>query len=294
VCLQCGVAMPSHSRFCGQCGAPADLFAQGLSASTVIGASNIPPAPLAFVASGAGESASGASPAWADPHVQAPPALTADEQPPLRWNDWLIVGGAAAALSLQVLIAAGQSRYELFDLVVLIQGAAIVSSAVMILFAAKRIPSHGRLRYGILAGLGVMSLSLTVLASSGSILALIAGAVVLTGAIAGLIKPGASSPQLQPDPRAWQAQPTMVYVMPGNPASLGAPGIGVAGFVLSILGVPAVGIVLSWVGYAQASREGRRTGLCLAGIIIGFAWLVVLLGLFIVFYVIASRYGSPY
>ena len=88
--------------------------------------------------------------------------------------------------------------------------------------------------------------------------------------------------------------PVRCYARRRDNWTFSAPGIGVAGFVLSILGVPAVGIVLSWVGYAQASREGRRTGLCLAGIIIGFAWRVVLLGLFIVFYVIASRYGSPY
>jgi hypothetical protein len=85
----------------------------------------------------------------------------------------------------------------------------------------------------------------------------------------------------------------MAYLVPGGPANLGAPGIGVAGFVLSLLGASPIGIVLSWVGYAQAKREGRQSGLCLAGII-GFAWLVVGVGLFVVLYVIASRVGSSY
>ena len=54
-----------------------------------------------------------------------------------------------------------------------------------------------------------------------------------------------------------------------------APGIGVAGFVLSLLGISLIGIILSWIGYAKAKREGRPRGLCLAGIIIGFAWLAI-------------------
>jgi multisubunit Na+/H+ antiporter MnhB subunit len=54
----------------------------------------------------------------------------------------------------------------------------------------------------------------------------------------------------------------------------GTPGIGIAGFVLSILGFSIIGLVLSWVGYAQAKREGRPSGLCLAGIIIGAVWLL--------------------
>ncbi len=54
----------------------------------------------------------------------------------------------------------------------------------------------------------------------------------------------------------------------------GSPGIGVAGFVLVIVGlfvplVGLVGLILSIVGYAQAKREGLSTGLSLAGIIIG-------------------------
>ena len=57
--------------------------------------------------------------------------------------------------------------------------------------------------------------------------------------------------------------------------SPGGPGIGVAGFVLSLLGISLIGIILSWIGYAKAKREGRPRGLCLAGIIIGFAWFAI-------------------
>ena len=64
-------------------------------------------------------------------------------------------------------------------------------------------------------------------------------------------------------------------MQPAATNSLGAPGIGVAGFVLSLLGISLIGIILSWIGYAKAKREGRPRGLCLAGIIIGFAWLAI-------------------
>ena len=54
-----------------------------------------------------------------------------------------------------------------------------------------------------------------------------------------------------------------------------APGIGVAGFVLSLLGISLPGLILSWVGYAKAKREGLPSGLCIAGIIIGAVGLVI-------------------
>ena len=63
---------------------------------------------------------------------------------------------------------------------------------------------------------------------------------------------------------------------PSTSSRLGTPGIGIAGFVLSLLGISLIGVILSWIGYAQAKREGRPRGLCLAGIIIGFALPVVL------------------
>lgn len=72
------------------------------------------------------------------------------------------------------------------------------------------------------------------------------------------------------------AQPT-IGMPTGQPATKpqGAPGIGVAGFVCVLVGlfVPLVGIVglvLSIVGYRQAKREDRPSGLALAGMVIGF------------------------
>jgi hypothetical protein len=65
-------------------------------------------------------------------------------------------------------------------------------------------------------------------------------------------------------------------------SSLGAPGVGIAGFVLSLLGFSVLGIILSWVGLSQAKREGRPTGLCVAGIVIGFVWLAISIILVIV------------
>lgn len=65
-------------------------------------------------------------------------------------------------------------------------------------------------------------------------------------------------------------------------SNLGAPGVGVAGFVLSLLGFSLLGIILSWMGLSQAKREGRPTGLCIAGIVIGFIWLAISIILIIV------------
>jgi multisubunit Na+/H+ antiporter MnhB subunit len=65
-------------------------------------------------------------------------------------------------------------------------------------------------------------------------------------------------------------------------SGLGTPGVGVAGFILSLLGFSLLGIILSWVGLRQARREGRPTGLCVAGIIIGFVWLAISIILIIV------------
>lgn len=58
------------------------------------------------------------------------------------------------------------------------------------------------------------------------------------------------------------------------PQPQGAPGIGVAGFVCVLVGlfiplVGIVGLVLSIIGYRQAKREDRPSGLAFAGMIVG-------------------------
>lgn len=59
----------------------------------------------------------------------------------------------------------------------------------------------------------------------------------------------------------------------------GAPGIGIAGFICSLLGillgVLLIGLVLSWVGHRQAVRGGRPTSLCMAGVIIGVVGMLL-------------------
>jgi hypothetical protein len=66
------------------------------------------------------------------------------------------------------------------------------------------------------------------------------------------------------------------------------PAIGIAGFVLSIVGASIIGLILSWVGYAQAKREGQSSGLCLAGIIIGGVGLAATIIVLIVILAAAS------
>ncbi len=79
-------------------------------------------------------------------------------------------------------------------------------------------------------------------------------------------------------------------------AAPGSPGIGVAGFVLALVGlfvpvVGGVGFIFSIVGYRQAKREGLSTGLSLAGIIIGA--IATLIGIIIVvLFVGAFSFGS--
>ncbi|GEM_PF-1829242 len=80
---------------------------------------------------------------------------------------------------------------------------------------------------------------------------------------------------------------------PGSAPAQGAPGIGVAGFVLSLLGFAVIGFVLSWVGLAQARREGRPTGLCVAGIVIGAVWTILLVAFVAFILVVASRVSVP-
>ena len=71
-----------------------------------------------------------------------------------------------------------------------------------------------------------------------------------------------------------QVAPGTTTVVVQQHASPGSPGIGVAGFILVIIGliVPFVGLIgfiMSIVGYRQAKREGLSTVLSLAGLIVG-------------------------
>jgi len=63
--------------------------------------------------------------------------------------------------------------------------------------------------------------------------------------------------------------------------------------VLVGLFVPLVGLVgfiLSWVGYAQAKREGRPQGLALAGTIIGA--VATILGVLFIILILAISVGG--
>lgn len=93
--------------------------------------------------------------------------------------------------------------------------------------------------------------------------------------------------------RAGTNPPPGVYApaFAGLPADAGAPGIGIAGFVLSLCGVSLLGLILSWVGYSQAKREGRPTGLCVAGIVLGGVWIGISLIIFLSITSAASTYS---
>jgi hypothetical protein len=102
-----------------------------------------------------------------------------------------------------------------------------------------------------------------------------------------------------PAPTVVSAQGVPVQLAPGTTtvvvhqhASPGSPGVGVAGFILVIVGliVPFVGLVgfiMSIFGYRQAKREGLSTGLSLAGIIIGA--IATILGILILLLIVSIR-----
>lgn len=88
-----------------------------------------------------------------------------------------------------------------------------------------------------------------------------------------------------------QVAPGTTTVVVQQHASPGSPGIGVAGFILVIVGlivpfVGLVGLILSIVGYRQAKREGLSTGLSLAGTIIGA--IATILGILILLFVLGT------
>ncbi|OUM42638.1 DUF4190 domain-containing protein [Arthrobacter sedimenti] len=59
--------------------------------------------------------------------------------------------------------------------------------------------------------------------------------------------------------------------------------LGIAGFVLSILGpLSLIGLILSIIAFVQSRKAGMKNGLALAGIIIGAVITVGLITLFVV------------
>lgn len=82
-----------------------------------------------------------------------------------------------------------------------------------------------------------------------------------------------------------------------RPAQPGVPGVGLAGFILAILGIATagvtclVGLPLSCAGYWQAKREGRPVGLCVAGIVMSAIGVVVVIS--IVILVIVALLALP-
>ena len=84
--------------------------------------------------------------------------------------------------------------------------------------------------------------------------------------------------------------PPATTVIVQQPAP-GSPGIGVAGFVLVLVGlfVPflgLIGFIMSIVGYRQAKREGLNTGLSLAGVIIGA--IATVIGIIVLLAILAA------
>ena len=76
-----------------------------------------------------------------------------------------------------------------------------------------------------------------------------------------------------------------------SPVTASSNGVGIAGFVTGLLGallswIPLAGIilgllgvVLGGVGMSQGRRSGRKTGLALAGVVLGALALVISIGL---------------
>ncbi len=59
--------------------------------------------------------------------------------------------------------------------------------------------------------------------------------------------------------------------------------LGIAGFVLSILGpLSLIGLILSIIAFVQSKKAGMKNGFALAGIIIGTVITVGLIALFVV------------
>lgn len=71
--------------------------------------------------------------------------------------------------------------------------------------------------------------------------------------------------------------------VPAGPGSAPGRGIGIAGFVLSILGAfSPIGLVLSAVALVQGRRVGRTNGLAVAGVVLGAIGTALLIGVTVV------------
>jgi Domain of unknown function (DUF4190) len=94
--------------------------------------------------------------------------------------------------------------------------------------------------------------------------------------------------QVQPPPNYYQGYPGGYPYMPGYGAQVGTNGMAIAAMICGICGflylIPAVlGIIFGFIGLSQAKRTGQKgRGMALAGIIVGFLWIVVVIVLIIV------------
>ena len=292
-CEACGKELRLHAAFCSACGGVAS---SGLAATG-------PGAPSRAVVAAA----------WPAPHSGSP-ATTFDIPAGMVLGDWLVViGGLVYVLGGFIWLQAwhypgtpwvwehvvssywwtsywssvvhpwGTSQYWVWLLITLACHVASVLCVVAVIQALRR-------------GLGSASVSVGLVRSWGIVAALAAAGYV---AYIVLSAPDGGGRSIPANSIVSLAGAVLIIVgagqMPGSaggrvlrsaagpvPVPVGAPGIGIAGFVLSLLGFSVPGLVLSWVGYAKATRESRPSGLCLAGIILGLIGtvIVVLLTIF--------------
>ncbi|MCH5151719.1 MAG: zinc ribbon domain-containing protein [Clostridiales bacterium] len=62
----------------------------------------------------------------------------------------------------------------------------------------------------------------------------------------------------------------------------GHHGLGIAGFILSLLSVQPLALIFSIIGLAVGKRNGNKTGLAVAGLVISIIYIVVEIIIFIV------------
>ena len=86
---------------------------------------------------------------------------------------------------------------------------------------------------------------------------------------------------------------TVADIYPARPVATGTPGIVIAGFVFSLIGIlicvvfSFVGLVLSAIGLPEANRRGGAgKGLAIAGIVIGALGVVLVLGIIVVVFMV--------